>query len=291
MSNMSDLLVIAPSVHVVAKTTFDEAGLDGWVSERGFAESELYADSPIKRIVEGGTAITEAQDESEIVSELGGRFCYDSFLKGRDSADYLRNVIEMAHGSVLEHVNYTFLIEGVSRSLTHELIRHRAGFAVSQESQRYVDAKNIRFVVPPLLLAQCGGDLDHPRIQKFAERCERALGDYMQEQEAYVEAFELEAEETGNVKSKTIIKKRANEAARSMLPNASETKLMWTGNLRSLRHFIELRGDGPADLEIRRLAVAIADKMLDRAPYSMFDVAIREGDFGVEETVVGTHKV
>lgn len=286
MTDLTTKLMTAPVVHVLAHTGFDAGGLNTWMEFRGFGDAVTFEASPIKKIAEGSN-VTANADQAEIVAEVAGRFCYNSFQKGRDSAEYLANVVEMQHGSVLEHVNYTFLIEGVSRALTHELIRHRAGFAVSQESQRYVDAKDISFVVPPLMLHQCGNDLDHPRIQKFAERCERALGDYKAEQEAY--ADELEAAD--DVKTKTVIKKRANEAARSVLPNASETKLTWTGNLRALRHFIELRGDDHADLEIRRLATAIAEIMIERAPFAFFDVQTFEGDFGVGVVAVENHKV
>src|SRR5438045_9291664 len=70
----------------------------------------------------------------------------------RATRDYLDNIKKQGHGSVLEHANYTLLLEGVSRSLTHELVRHRAGFAYSQLSQRYVDESDANFVVPPAIV-------------------------------------------------------------------------------------------------------------------------------------------
>jgi thymidylate synthase (FAD) len=287
MTDLNAILIANPSVHVIAKSEFDTDGLDGWMELNGLETSEFYVGSPIQQIIDDSGRLTEEADQSEQIAEFAGRFCYRSFLKGRPTAEYLANVIEMRHGSVLEHVNYTFAIQGVSRSLTHELLRHRAGFAISQESQRYVDAKDIKFVIPPLLLFQCGGDMNHPRIQLFAERCERSLGDYKAEQAAYVGELEDET----NLKAKTVIKKRANEAARSVLPNAAETRLTWTGNLRSLRHVIELRGDEHADLEIRRLAVMLAEIMIDRAPFAFFDVEILDGDFGVGTTRFQATKV
>lgn len=278
MNTLNSLLITQPTVHVVAHVGFDNAGLGSWIEFKGLDQSELYQGSPIQKIQDGSNIIAGA-DQAEIVAELAGRACYGSYLKGRSSGEFIANVVEMEHGSVLEHVNYTFVIEGVSRSLTHELIRHRAGAAVSQESQRYVDAADIRFIVPPLLLDQCNGDLNHERIQTFAARCERALGDYKEEQAAYV--AELEALPADDVKSRTVIKKRANEAARSLLPNCAETKLTWTGNLRTLRHVVALRGDEHADLEIRRLATVLAEIMIERAPYAFFDIHTEEGDFGV----------
>lgn len=287
-------MITAPKVFIIGSTQFDHEGLEAWVQDRGFRDDERFEGSPLQNILNGGVRLTEEQSDAELLSELAGRFCYNSMMKGRSSQEYLKNVIEMQHGSVLEHVTFNMIIEGVSRSLTHELIRHRAGFAPSQESQRYVDAKDINFVVPPLLLFQCNDDLNHPRIIAFMERCERELGFYIEEQQGYMDAFEAEAEGLGKeltVKDKTLLKKRANEAARSVLPNAAETRLTWTGNLRALRHLFELRGDTFADLEIRRLACAMADKIIDKAPYTFFDTEIRRGDYGVNTIAVGHHKV
>ncbi len=287
MEDLNTLLIEKPSVHVVAETVFNMEGLDEWIDANGYRGSDDYNGSPLQRIREGAAAVEPGQSEAEILSEFAGRFCYNSFMKGRPSDEYIQNVVEMRHGSVLEHVNFSFAISGVSRALTHELIRHRVGFAISQESQRYVDAKDIRFVIPPLLLFQCGGDLNHPRIQAFAARCESALAAYKAEKEAYQE----ELESATDVKAKTVIKKRMNEAARALLPNAAETKLTWTGNVRGLRHVCELRGDEHADLEIRRLAVALAEIMMEKAPYAFFDVQTVEGDFGVGVVQVQHTKV
>ena len=85
------------------------------------------------------------------LNEVAGRTCYMSFGKGRKSnEEYLENILSSKHGSVLEHAVWNLLITGVSRALTHELVRHRAGFGYSQLSQRYVDESEARYVVPPL---------------------------------------------------------------------------------------------------------------------------------------------
>ena len=91
--------------------------------------------------------------DGERLAEFAGRLCYMSQANpaGRNTRDYLENIKKQGHGSVLEHANYTVLLEGVSRSLTHELVRHRAGFAYSQLSQRYVDESDAAFVVPPAI--------------------------------------------------------------------------------------------------------------------------------------------
>src|SRR5919109_3482638 len=92
--------------------------------------------------------------DGEKLAEFAGRLCYMSQKNpaNRATREYLENIKKQGHGSVLEHANYSLLLEGVSRSLTHELVRHRAGFAYSQLSQRYVDESDASFVVPPAII-------------------------------------------------------------------------------------------------------------------------------------------
>ncbi|MGH9418733.1 MAG: FAD-dependent thymidylate synthase, partial [Thermoanaerobaculia bacterium] len=92
--------------------------------------------------------------DGEKLAEFAGRLCYMSQKNpaSRATREYLENIKKQGHGSVLEHANYSVLLEGVSRSLTHELVRHRAGFAYSQLSQRYVDESDANFVVPPAIV-------------------------------------------------------------------------------------------------------------------------------------------
>ena len=96
--------------------------------------------------------------DGERLAEFAGRLCYMSQRNpaSRTTRDYLENIKKQGHGSVLEHANYSLLLEGVSRSLTHELVRHRAGFAFSQLSQRYVDESDANFVVPPAIIGDAG---------------------------------------------------------------------------------------------------------------------------------------
>jgi len=100
---------------------------------------------------EGMLFSTDTSLAAEVLTEVAGRTCYMSFGKGRKSnQEYLENILSSKHGSVLEHAVWSLLFTGVSRSLTHELVRHRAGFGYSQLSQRYVDEGDARYVVPPL---------------------------------------------------------------------------------------------------------------------------------------------
>src|ERR1041385_5915653 len=94
--------------------------------------------------------------DGERLAEFAGRLCYMSQKNPakRTTSEYLENIKKQAHGSVLEHATYSLLLEGVSRSLTHELVRHRAGFAYSQLSQRYVDESEANFVIPPAIVGE-----------------------------------------------------------------------------------------------------------------------------------------
>lgn len=138
-----DRIVIRPQVTAVASNRMLLAGLNQWLAAEGLNELGSDKSTPLGKIV------TEVQAEAageptihpttDLLPEFAGRFCYRSWAKGRETRDYIENIKESGHGSVLEHGVITLAISGVSRALTHELIRHRAGFAVSQESQRYVD--------------------------------------------------------------------------------------------------------------------------------------------------------
>jgi thymidylate synthase (FAD) len=189
----------------------------------------------------------------EVVAEFAGRMCYLSFgedaglegghksIPGRTTNEaYLGNILHVKHGSVLEHAVWTLLIEGVSRSLTHELIRHRAGFGFSQLSQRYVDESNIGFVLPPEI------EEGTRAYEVWVQGCEQAL-------EGYRALLDEMSTQVGDDGPATMRKKRARQVARALLPNCAETKIVVTGNARAWRHVMEMRGSGSADVEIRRL--------------------------------------
>src|SRR5256885_1055604 len=184
--------------------------------------------------------------DGERLAEFAGRVCYMSQHNPakRATRDYLDNIKKQGHGSVLEHANYTLLVEGVSRSLTHELVRHRAGFAYSQLSQRYVDESDASFVVPPAIAG------DEALEAAWRAQIESA-------QSTYVALVGQLMERYGWVADKVHRRKMAREAARGVLPNSTETKIVVTGNARAWRTMLELRSSEGAELEIRRAAVAI----------------------------------
>src|SRR5436189_6149316 len=141
--------------------------------------------------------------DGERLAEFAGRLCYMSQKNpaNRPTREYLENIKKQGHGSVLEHANYSLLLEGVSRSLTHELVRHRAGFAYSQLSQRYVDESNASFVVPPAAIG------DEKLETAWREQVEQA-------QRAYVSLVEKLMERYGWVPDRVHRRKMAREAAR-----------------------------------------------------------------------------
>ena len=218
--------------------------------------------------------------DGEQLAEFAGRLCYMSQHNpaNRSTRDYLENIKKQGHGSVLEHANYSLLLEGVSRSLTHELVRHRAGFAYSQLSQRYVDESDASFVVPPAIVG------DEPLEAAWRAQIESA-------QTAYVALVAQLMERYGWVADKVHRRKMAREAARGVLPNSTETKIVVTGNARAWRTMLELRSSEGAELEIRRLAVMVLRVLQQEAPAFFSDFEIYDAADRREAARVGYHKV
>ena len=221
----------------------------------------------------------EATD-GERLAEFAGRLCYMSQANPahRTTADYLENIKKQGHGSVLEHAVYVLLLEGISRSCTHELVRHRAGFGYSQLSQRYVDESHAAFVVPPAML----GD------QKLEASW---LAQVTAAQDAYVRAVEDLMKRYEWVADKVHRRKMAREAARSLLPNATETKIVVSANVRAWRTMLELRCGEGAEQEIRRMGVAVLRVLAAEAPRLFSDFEIYRADDGAEAARVVYHKV
>jgi thymidylate synthase (FAD) len=196
----------------------------------------------------------------------------------RTTAAYIENIKKQGHGSVLEHAVYVLLLEGISRSCSHELVRHRAGFGYSQLSQRYVDESHAAFVLPPAIAG------DEALEQAWTRQMEEA-------QAAYVRAVEALMERYGWVEDKVHRRKMAREAARSVLPNATEVKIVVSGNARAWRTMLELRAGEGAELEIRGLALACL-RVLQREARSLFsDFEIYSAEDKHEAARVTYHKV
>lgn len=206
---------------------------------------------------------TDTEVAGEHLVEVAGRVCYMSFAKPRPGGNhaYVDHILQVGHGSVLEHAVWNFLFTGISRSLTHELIRHRAGFGYSQLSQRYVDESVAEYVVPDCI------DADPELRALWLEAIGHSHQAYMKLTEKLQETFKDEPD-------RTLRRKLARQAARSVLPNATETKIFVTANARALRHFIELRGSRHAETEIRKLAIGVLKIMQKEAPNLFCDYAL-----------------
>lgn len=224
---------------------------------------------------------SDSEVAGEALAEFAGRLCYLSFgeeaglegghksIPGRTTNEaYLANILNTKHGSVLEHAVWSVLLEGISRTLTHELVRHRAGFGFSQLSQRYVDESNIGFVLPPEIE-------DGTRAFEIWERSCQASVD------AYRELLAEMTSKVGESGAATMRKKRARQAARSVLHNCAETKIVVTGNARAWRHFCEMRGSPTAEIEIRKLAVAVLQTLQAEAPHIFDDMTLVPHEDGV----------
>lgn len=237
-----------PTVYLVGKQMLASEELDRFLADHGVS---WQSDSEIA---------------AEVLSESAGRVCYMSFAKPRPGGNfaYLNHIKEVGHGSVLEHAVWTFLITGVSRSLTHELVRHRAGFAYSQLSQRYVDESVAEYVEPGIVANDPELHAIWLEAVQHAHQCYIRLADKLNEKLA--DAATATAAMLPPDADRTTRRKTARQAARSVLPNATETKITVTANARSLRHFLEQRGSVHAEPEIRILANQILDILLKESP-------------------------
>jgi thymidylate synthase (FAD) len=203
-------------------------------------------------------------DGGQALAEFAGRACYQSWSKPNAStatnAGYLRHILEVGHLSVLEHGVVTFYLTGVSRSFTHELIRHRH-FSYSQLSQRYVPERDAMMVEPDAIA-------DDPELhKKFVEATEASV-------RAYNELLEGLERRFADLPNATLRRKQARQAARAVLPNATETRIVVTGNYRAWRHFIAMRATEAADVEIREIAVACLRELQKVAPNIFADFTI-----------------
>ena len=203
-------------------------------------------------------------DGGEALVEFAGRACYQSWSKPNPrtatNASYIAHIIDVGHLAVLEHATASFYITGISRSCTHELVRHRH-FSYSQLSQRYVPENEASVVMPP-------GLEDDPELQQIvlaAADASRAAYDTL--------LAELEAK-LDDQPNAVLRRKQARQAARSVLPNDTETRIVVTGNYRAWRHFIAMRASEHADTEIRRLAIACLRELAGVAPAVFADFKI-----------------
>ncbi len=242
-------IIREPRVYLVGRQGVDRQAIDRFLSDYGLAWE------------------TDTEVGGEQLVEAGGRLCYLSYGKGRKTnAEYVANIIGQKHGSVLEHAVWNFIIAGVSRSFTHELVRHRAGWAYSQLSQRYVDESMANFVEPDIIAED---EELHAIWLRAVQTSHQAYVDLVEKLSA-----KLASLPEGQQGDRTHRRKLARQAARSVLPNATETMIFVTANARALRHFVELRGSEWAEAEIRKVALEILRIMRLEAPNLFADYQV-----------------
>ena len=236
-------IIEQPKVYLVAKTQLVQEGLDAYLNDIGNPDWE-----PEPGVSDG-----------ENLVEAAGRICYRSWQPydpekpeatnpnvsqvRRGNERYLANVLKSGHGSILEHVNMTFICRHVSRVFTHELVRHRAGMAYSQESLRYVRLDDLSFWMPEAARKNPAAKEKFESVIDFLENTQKELADI----------FDI------HDSSDFTEKKHLTSMFRRLAPIGLGTSIMVTGNLRAWRHIIGMRTSPAAEEEIRIVAGQIAD--------------------------------
>ncbi len=226
---------VEPVVIKLAETKLDLAGVEKFMKE-------YNATDWFEKVRPTQT------NDSEFLIELSGRACYKSYGAGlnpnvvkirEDSRSYLTNVLEKGDGSILEHATVTFAFLNVSRVFTHEVVRHRAGTAMSQESLRYVRPREISLWLPP----------DLERVSKEFQGAVKEIERQYHELESKFDWDKMPFEQ----------KKRVTSALRRILPDGIATNIIWTANHRTLRWVIEMRTHPSAEVEIRKVFDQVAE--------------------------------
>jgi thymidylate synthase (FAD) len=213
----------------------------------------------------------------QLLIEAAGRACYRSWEPGlnpnvtktrTDQAEYFLNLMRSGHGSVLEHANYSFVLYDISRIATHEIVRHRAGSAFSQESLRFVRLQDLPFRIPESMEPM------RPRILSLLEDMEN---------------FQIEAAEHFELDKEGLPfhqKKEITSAMRRLAPEGVSTVLFWTANVRTLRHVIQMRTDPGAEEELRIIFDKVGRIMVEEAPLLFGDFTVVEGAWTTEHRKV-----
>jgi thymidylate synthase (FAD) len=252
-----------PAVFLIARPSIDLEGMRAYLADVG---GESWLD-----LREGEP---EGPSAGELLLEFGGRACYRSWEPGlnpnvtrirTDRREYFANILRSGHGSVLEHASYSFVLRNVSRVFTHELVRHRAGSAFSQESLRYVRLADIGFRVPPAL------EPVREQVLAIVEQLEEF-------QVGAAAELGIDAEGTP-----FHVKKEVTSALRRLAPIGLSTDIVWTANARTLRHVIEMRTADGAEEELRLVFDEIASIMQVEAPNLFQDFARQDDGSWVPE--------
>ena len=251
-----------PHVELIARPSIDLGALERYLKSVGGEEW-----------LEMRTSDGEPVNDGQLLIEAAGRACYRSWKEGlnknvsrirKDQAEYFLNILRSGHGSVLEHANYTFVISDVSRIFTHEVVRHRAGSAFSQESMRFVRIDDIGFRLPESLESM------RPQIVSILET---------------LEEFQIQAAEHFKLDEPGVpfhTKKEITSAMRRLAPEGISTMIIWTSNIRTLRHVIQMRTDPGAEEELRYVFNLIGEIMREEAPLLFGDFVVDDGAWTTE---------
>ena len=250
----------SPGLALISKPDVDISGignfLEGFPKDYEFIK---YLKDPVKL------------PPAEKLTKVAGQTCYMSFGPKRtwnkEAQKYFDNIISSGHGSVMEHANFSFLVWGVSRSFTHELVRHRAGCAYSQVSQRYVSGRVLRFV------ERVEYQRDKVLHKLFEERIDRTYKEYS-EMTDYLYAKQEKGYKILSGEEKTDLRKKVQQVSRSLLPNETEAPIVVTANVRAWRHMINMRASDHAEVEIRNVFFNIFKILKDVSPMLFKDFKI-----------------
>jgi thymidylate synthase (FAD) len=243
---------VTPDVYLIAQPTVDFDEVHRYLLDVGVDDPEGVIDNT-------------PESDGEALVMIGGKLCYRSWEPGlnanvtkirEDQKEYLGNILKSGHGSVLEHANYSFILHNVSRVLTHELVRHRAGMAFSQESLRFVRLTDLPFWFPAWALAD----------EELMSRSVDLLLRMEQHQKWMAEHFGLDDEGVPFHE-----KKHKTSFMRRFAPEGVATGILATINVRALRHIIFMRTALGAEEEIRLVMDKVAEKALDAIPNLMQD--------------------
>jgi thymidylate synthase (FAD) len=297
------ILTGEPTIEVIAEMQLQPDGVRGLMEWIASHRRECLPETIQRRLEVGGV---EAMDEwlalfphegdldnvyhvprdNELLVELAGRKCYDSFgLKaGRKSnAEYIAHTQEMdpPHASILYHAKMSFFFAGISRRVSHELIRNYVGADrseegnPSQESTRFTHHYGF-FIMPPRYLALDGspeGVGGHfQRANRFRDSMKRAYADYLDMVAFEVDFFEQKHGEP----PKAMDRKRIYEAASALLPHQAETSFVWTTNPAAIAKLVKERASEAADLEMQRFAKKLRRICVERWPNLFPQAAMRE---------------
>jgi thymidylate synthase (FAD) len=243
--------IVEPKVFIIGETRVVKSGLDEYLKWVG--TKKWRSDAP---------------SDSEKLVEVMGRLCYRSFEPGlnpnvtkvrKSNEEYVSNILKVQHGSVLEHSSVNFVFADVSRVFTHELVRHRVGTAISQESLRFVRLTDLDAWMPTVIS-------ENEEAMAFMCNCFEEMERWQTELTEI-----LGVEEMKNFNQKKV----ATSAMRRIAPIGLATSIGWSANMRTIRHCIEMRTEPHAEEEIRDVFGKVGLIMRERYP-NLF------GDYEVE---------